>query len=336
MTLPKESRLSLNNDIEICRVINGMWQVSGAHGTIVMEKALKAMDNLTDTGFITWDLADHYGPAEDFVKKFRELRIKENKEINNLRFFTKWVPRPQPISKNIVRKAIDISRKRMGMKSLDMLQFHWWDYQDQNYIKAIEYLDELRAEGILLSLGLTNFDSLHVEEFCEMGIKLITNQVQYSIIDRRPEKFMEKVCEKYGIKLFAYGTLCGGLLSEKYLGKPEPHRLELNTASLHKYKNMIDSWGNWDLFQDLLMLLNRIAKKHNVSISNVAVRYVLENPIVAGAIIGVRLGISEHVVENSNLFSFSLDRADMDEIEHILSKSNNLFEIIGDCGDEYR
>jgi len=315
-----------------------MWQDSGAHGYINKNKAIESMGLYVDNGFTTWDLADHYGPAEDFVKIFREQRIKEQKEdsLKDINFFTKWVPRPQKITRQVVRKAIDISRKRMGMETLDMLQFHWWDYQDKNYLKAIEFLDELRQEGKISTLGLTNFDTEHVEEFLKMGINIVSNQVQYSLIDRRPEQLMATVCKKYNIKLLAYGTLCGGLLSERYIGKPEPSRSELNTASLSKYKNMIDSWGNWNLFQELLAVLKNIAEKHGVSIANVAVRYVLENPIVAGTIIGVRLGVSEHIMENSRVFNFSLRNNDIDEIESVLSKVNNLFEIIGDCGDEYR
>ena len=74
--------------------------------------------------------------------------------------------------------------------------------------------------------------------------------------------------------LLAYGTLLGGLLSEKYLGRPEPGRSELDTASLRKYKNMIDAWGGWSLFQELLAALKQIADKHRVSIANVGVRYI--------------------------------------------------------------
>jgi aryl-alcohol dehydrogenase-like predicted oxidoreductase len=338
MELPAESKTYLTNDLEICRIINGMWQVSGAHGYINKEKAIEAMDTHVDNGFITWDLADHYGPAEDFVKEFRNSRIRNNKEhsLKKIKFFTKWVPRPQPISKKVVTNAINISRQRMGLDTLDMVQFHWWDYSNKNYIKAIEYLDELREEGSILTLGLTNFDSEHLDEFLNMGIKIVSNQVQYSLIDRRPEKLMTEVCTKYGVKLFAYGTLCGGLLSKKYIGQPEPYGPQLNTASLSKYKNMINRWGNWNLFQELLVVLKNIAENHGVSIANVAVRYVLENPIVAGTIIGVRLGVSEHIMENSRVFNFSLHNNDIDEIESILSKANNLFEIIGDCGDEYR
>ena len=325
-------------DLKICRIINGMWQVSGAHGVIDREKAIKAMGLYVEKGFITWDLADHYGPAEDFVKIFRERRmaIKGTNSLNDINFFTKWVPRPQNITRQIVQKAIDFSKKRMGTKTLDMLQFHWWDYYDDNYLKAIEYLDELRHEGLIKNLGLTNFDTKHVQEFLDMGIKLVSNQVQYSLIDRRPEKFMAELCKKYDLKLLAYGTLCGGLLSKKYLGQPEPSNEQLYTASLYKYKTMIDRWGSWKLFQTLLKKLDEIAKKYKVSIANIAVRYIIDNPLVGGAIIGARLGISEHVEENARIFNFSLNPEDIDQINEILAKSRDLMNIIGDCGDEYR
>lgn len=99
---------------------------------------------------------------------------------------------------------------------------------------------------------------------------------------------------------------------------------------------MIDAWGGWDLFQELLSTLKRIAQKHNVSIANVATRYILDKPKVAGVIIGVRLGIVDHRDNNSLVFDFGLDKPDCDAIEAVCTKSNNLFEGIGDCGDEYR
>lgn len=338
MKLPLESITNLTPNLKISRVINGMWQVSGAHGYINKEKAIKSMNLHVDNGFITWDLADHYGPAEDFVKIFREQRDKEQKDpsLEDMNFFTKWVPRPQKITRDIVYNAINISRRRMGMNSLDMLQFHWWDYQDKNYLKAMAYLDDLRKEGIISTLGLTNFDTKHTEEFLKMGINIVSNQVQYSLIDRRPEQLMARLCKKYNLKLLAYGTLCGGLLSEKYLNRSEPDEDQLYTASLYKYKNMIDRWGDWKLFQELLNTLKKIALKYKVSIANVAVRYVLENPIVGGAIIGVRLGISEHIEQNSRIFKFSLNQDDIEDINRVLSKSKDLLHIIGDCGDEYR
>jgi aryl-alcohol dehydrogenase-like predicted oxidoreductase len=156
------------------------------------------------------------------------------------------------------------------------------------------------------------------------------------LIDRRPQVQMTKFCEQHNIKLFAYGSLCGGLLSEAYLGKREPGRWDLSTASQRKYKQMIDAWGGWSLFQKLLETLNSIAQNHQVSIANVAVRYVLEQPAVGGVIVGARLGVSQHIQENARVFDFSLDQADYQTLDAVLAQSRDLYTRIGDCGDEYR
>ena len=338
MNINKKRIDYLSENLRVHKILNGMWQVSGGHGRIDIKKAIESMEFHVKNGFITWDLADHYGPAEDLVKMFRKKLTRENKThlLQEVKFFTKWVPRPQKITRKVVENAINISRERMGMEVLDMVQFHWWDYQDKNYLKAIEYLDDLREEGTIKHLGLTNFDTIHLEEFVNMGIKITSNQVQYSLVDRRPEKEMVKFCEKKGIKLLAYGTLGGSLLSERYLNKPEPSGNELYTVSLQKYKRMVDQWGGWRLFQQLLKSLSTISNKYNVSIANVAVRYILDQPVVGGAIIGVRLGISENIEENLKVFNFSLDEEDLNLINDASMKSNDLFQIIGDCGDEYR
>src|SRR5262245_15203844 len=133
-------------DLTICRVLNGMWQVSGGHGRIDRENALKAMTAHVDDGFTTWDLADHYGPAEDLVGDFRRRRAAERGEsgLQNLQFFTKWVPRPGPMTSSIVRAAIDRSKRRMGVETLDLLQFHWWEYADSRYLDALSHLSSLQ------------------------------------------------------------------------------------------------------------------------------------------------------------------------------------------------
>jgi aryl-alcohol dehydrogenase-like predicted oxidoreductase len=222
----------------------------------------------------------------------------------------------------------------MGLDSLDLIQFHWWDYNNPYYIDALKYLSDLRDEGKIKNIGLTNFDTERMQIMKEAGLKIVSNQIQYSIIDRRPEVHMAKFCRDNNMSMLAYGTICGGLLSERYLGKPEPH--DLDTASLRKYKQMVDAWGGWELFQDLLSVLNEIAQKHKVNIANIATRYILDKPAVGGVIIGVRLGIANHRDDNARVFSFRLDDDDNSRLEELCKKSNDLFELIGDCGDEYR
>ncbi|VXD11521.1 Aldo/keto reductase [Planktothrix serta PCC 8927] len=338
MKLPASSRFQFTEDLNICRLLNGMWQVSGAHGRIDTKAAIESMFKYLDAGYTTWDLADHYGPAEDFIGEFRRQLIatRGQEALSQIQAFTKWVPRPGKMTKSIVEKNIDISRQRMGVDCLDLLQFHWWDYRDQNYLDALHYMAELQTAGKIKHLALTNFDTEHLKIIVENGIKIVSNQVQFSLIDRRPLAKMTEFCQTHNIKLLPYGVVCGGFLSEKYLDQPEPNRLGLETVSLKKYKNMIDAWGGWNLFQTLLITLNAIAQKHHVTIPNIAVRYILEQPTVAGTMVGTRLGISEHIEDNAKVFEFSLDPEDYQALNSVLSPSHDLMEIIGDCGDEYR
>lgn len=305
MNLPVSSRLQFTSDMNICRILNGMWQVSGAHGRIDPKKAIASMFNYIDAGFTTWDLADHYGPAEDFIGEFRRqiIATRGKDAVNNIQAFTKWVPRPGKMTKQLVEENINISLRRMGVACLDLLQFHWWEYRDKNYLDALKYMAELQQAGKIKHLALTNFDTETLQIILDNGIKIVSNQVQFSLVDRRPEIAMTKLCQDNNIKLFTYGTVCGGLLSEQYIDQPEPYRQMLATASLGKYKNMIDAWGGWQLFQELLTTLKSIADKHQVSIANIAVRYILDKPTVAGVIVGARLGISEHLQDNARVFN---------------------------------
>jgi aryl-alcohol dehydrogenase-like predicted oxidoreductase len=338
MSLPPSSRFQFAADLTICRILNGMWQVSGAHGAIDPVRAVDAMSVYHDAGFTTWDLADHYGPAEDFVGIFRRQFAARHgvERLPEMQAFTKWVPHPGRMTRRVVEEAIGVSLARMGVDRLDLLQFHWWDYKNDGYLDALKHLADLRQEGRIRHLALTNFDTERLAVIAGHGIHIVSNQVQYSLIDRRPEVRMAGFCGDQPMTLLAYGTLLGGLLSERYLGRPEPPQSELNTASLRKYKQMIDVWGGWPLFQKLLAALQQVASKHRVSIANVGIRYVLDRPAVAGVIVGARLGVAQHVSDNALVFSVRLDADDLATIEAMLAQSRDLFTLIGDCGDEYR
>jgi len=110
------------------------------------------------------------------------------------------------------------------------------------------------------------------------------------------------------------------------------------TPSHRKYFEMITIWGGWVLFQELLEMLAAIGMKYEVSVSSVAIRWVLDHEYVGAVIIGARKGISEHIEENLKAFSFVLDQEDKGKIDSVLSKchAKAIFEAMGDCGAEYR
>lgn len=317
-----------------CKLLNGMWQVSGAHG-YQPEKSgvVKDMTKCADAGFRTFDLADIYGPAEEYVGAFRKGSATASKDC---RFFTKWVPRPQEITKSFTAAAIEKSLRRMETDRLDLVQFHWWDYSNPYYFDAVNYLMDQQQKERIRSLGLCNFDTEHMVKLMDQEAPIVSNQVSFSILDDRPLKMMVPESLKRGVKLLVYGTLLGGFFSEKWLGQPEPRADSLSNVSLRKYLPWIQYWGGWGLFQELLSVLNVVAKKHNVSLSNVALRWVIDQPAVAGAIVGVRFGLKEHVADNKRVFSFRLDDDDLAAINAVRDKSRSLLAVFGDCGGEYR
>ena len=108
------------------------------------------------------------------------------------------------------RSAVSLSR--MGVECLDLLQFHWWDYADTSYLDALKHLADVQREGKIRHLALTNFDTERLRIITEHGIRIVSNQVQYSLVDRRPEVAMAAFCRDHEITLLTYGTVLGGLL----------------------------------------------------------------------------------------------------------------------------
>ena len=321
-------------NLEISRVITGLWQIADMERNghrLDPHKTAQFMLPYVRAGLKTFDMADHYGSSEIVAGTFKNQYLKGN---DTVKFFTKWVPSPGVISREDVRAAINSSLKRMNQTSIDLLQFHAWHYPDPRWLDGLFYLKELQEEGLIKHLGVTNFDATHLRIALASGISIISNQVSHSLIDLRASgDLMKQVCEEYGVKLLAFGTLAGGFFSEKWLGKKEPADDELKTWSQMKYKRYIDSAGGWYAFQNLLETVHQIAQKHEVSIANIACRFVLENPVVAAVIIGARLGETDHIENNQQMLRLELNDVDLELIKKAHEK---LKPIPGDCGDEYR
>ncbi|GBE81301.1 Aldo/keto reductase [Sparassis crispa] len=284
--------------------------------------------------------ADHYGSSEIIFGQFRQNLPHPESVVGA----TKWcVFRPTNPTRAVVEAAVQERLDRMQAQRVDLLQFHWQDYSDKGYLTALRYLQDLQAEGKIATIGLCNFDTIRTDEICtELGPgSIVSNQIQFSLIDTRPLHGMADVCGKHGIKLLTYGTLCGGFLADKWFHKAEPDLYSGNlTPSQRKYLDMIlKAWGDWSLFQSLLSVLRDIGDRHGgVSIANVATRWVLDHPCVGAVIIGARMGLSEHTDDNQKVFALQLTNADKAAIEVVLERSNGrrLITTIGDCGAEYR
>ena len=330
-------RVALASDLEISRVVVGLWQVADMERggrTLDAEFASSAMLAYARAGFDSFDMADHYGSAELIAGCFLS-RVADGEAAGRTRpaAFTKWCPAPGPMTADVVRDGVERSRKRLAVKTIDLLQFHWWAFEHPAYLDAMKHLDALRREGLIRHLGVTNFDTAHLRVLVKHGIPVISNQVSFSLLDRRAAGEMSAFCLENGVRLLAYGTLAGGLMSERWLGRREPASNEIADWSKMKYRRFVDAAGGWGALQTILRALDAIAKRHGVSIANVATRWTIGHPAVAAAIVGARLGERDHADDNLAIFSFALDDDDRARIETALASTT---PIAGDCGDEYR
>ncbi|WKN33284.1 aldo/keto reductase [Porifericola rhodea] len=318
--------------LRISRVLTGLWQIADMEKdgtTLDPQQTAQAMEPYVAAGFTTFDMADHYGSAEIISGTFRN----SNPLGGQVQLLTKWVPQPGLTKREQVKEAVKKALQRMQVEQIDLMQFHAWNYADPNWLDCLFWLQELKEEGCIGQLGLTNFDAAHLRIAVSSGISVVSNQVCYSLIDRRAAGAMRQVCDAYGVKLLAFGTVAGGFISEKWLGKPEPAMETLSTWSQMKYKRFIDAAGGWDKFQNLLQAVHKLAQKHQVSMANISSRYMLDQPSVGGVILGARLGQSEHITENQRIFDIQLSADDHKLIQNAQAE---LDEVPGGCGDEYR
>lgn len=326
--MPIERR-QLSDNLTIARAITGLWQVADMERggeTLDPEVAADHLAVYAESGFDTFDMADHYGSAEIITGRLLR-RYDQNPPIA----FTKWCPPPGPMTADVVRAGVEERLQRLGTDAIDLLQFHWWSFEHPAWLDALHELAELRAKGLIREIGVTNFDAAHLQLALADGVPILTNQVVCSLLDRRFAGPLAEVCATHGVHLLGYGTICGGFLSERWLGQPEPQKI--GDWSKMKYARFIRTAGGWEVYQGVLKAAATVAAKHGVSLTNVATRWVLDHAHVAGVIIGVRPGENDHRADNAKLFEFALDDEDHATLAAALK---NTTPIPGDCGDEYR
>jgi aryl-alcohol dehydrogenase-like predicted oxidoreductase len=305
----------------ISRVIRGGWQLAGGHGAIDRESVMDDLAHSYDAGLITLDCADIYTGVEELIGDFRAAYLARNgaESLSKLKIHTKFVPDLDilpVISKAHVRNSIDQSLRRLRVERLDLVQYHWWDYGIAGCVEAALWLKEMQREGKINLIGGTNFDTPHTVELLTAGIQLASMQVQYSLLDARPEHGLVKLCREQNIHLLCYGTVAGGFLSDRWLGRPEPAP-PFENRSLTKYKLIIDDFGGWALFQRLLQALRRIAGRHGVDIATIASSAMLDRPQVAAVIVGARN--RRHLAANLAITEKRLTTADHAEINAVLA-----------------
>jgi len=199
-------------------------------------------------GVCEFDMGDIYPGVEELAGAFLRQHFGEGAGRGSVKLLTKFVPDKKllgSIDAATVRRVVQRSCNRLGVDCVDRVQLHWWDYEAEGLLQTGQALAQLQQEGLLSEVGLTNTDTAHLRALVEGGVPVVSNQVQYSLIDRRAETELLPYClsrtaEGSPIELIAYGVLGGGFLSDGWLGKPEPEPTAPEVPpSARKYLAMI-------------------------------------------------------------------------------------------------
>ncbi len=299
-------RVELAPGYSIAKIINGCWQLTPDHGggPESRKTALHRFAELVDHGFTTFDCADIYTGTEKLLGEFRRSRS----DPDSIQIHTKLVPNKDGLAEltdNTIATAIDESLKKLRVETLDLVQFHWWDYDVPGVDRLYDRLLHAQSIGKIRLLGVTNFNSEALRKLLSQNASLVSMQAQYSLIDRRPERQMMKCCSTANVSLLPYGVLAGGFLTDKYR---DCSTADASNRSLQKYRLMIDEAGGWDLLQRLLDVLASIAAKHDAGIDAIAAKWVLEQPTVAAIILGI--GSRSRAESNLAMTNLALDDED--------------------------
>ena len=315
-------RVELAPGYSISRLVNGSWQLSDDHrpGALDRRAVIADLRALVDAGLTTFDCADIYLGVEELLGELVS-ELKGSSDSPQIQIHTKCVPdrcEMETIDRRGVVSIVDRSLNRLGVERLDLVQFHWWDYAVPRYVEVAGWLLDLQKAGKIRLLGTTNFDTPRLRELVDSGFPVVAHQVQYSVLDRRPEAATVDFCRENQIQLLCYGSVAGGFLSARYLSLHEP--LEpLPNRSLTKYKLVIDEFGGWERFQTLLATLGQVGRKYGVGPTAIAVRWVLERPQAAAVLMGTRS--AAHLEQNLDVFRFRLDQEDHELLSGALENS---------------
>jgi len=300
----------------------GLWQHYSSSDPLADRRdvILSAFDH----GIFHFDVANHYG-GTDFGSSEQMLGEILNAELKAYRdevvISTKvgYEIHPGPYGDGTSRKSViqglEGSLKRLNLDYVDLYYAHRFD-ETVDLEETVLALDQVVKQGKALYIGISNFDTAQtqaaIDMFNDLKTPFVVNQYSYNMFNRDVETTgLLDALKADGDGLIAYGPLSEGLLSDRYLnGIPDTFKIHpTNTGTLAQGP---------DVVVQKLNQLNEIAKNRHQSLAQMALAWLLRDPVVTSVIIGTTS--VDHLVDNLNAVSnLSFSDDELSAIEKILA-----------------
>ena len=309
-----------NSGMYISEIAYGNWITHGSQ--VEQEAAIKCVRMALDCGITTLDTADVYaGTRAETVlgKALKGVRRESYELFTKVYWPTGTGKNDRGLSRKHIMESVHASLKRLNTDHIDLYQFHRFDYETP-LEESLSAFDDLIRQGKVMYIGFSEWRSEEISAAVkiqkELGYnRFVSSQPQYSALWRVIEREVDPLCVKEGIGHIVWSPLAQGVLTGKYLpGKKAP--AGSRATDKKGGANMINGWMR-DEVLTAVQNLKPIADREGLTMSQLAVAWVLQNPNVSAAIIGATK--PAQVKENVKASGVKLSKETMSDIDKALN-----------------
>jgi len=278
-----------NSGLKVSEITYGNWVTHASQ--VEDDAAVKTVHAALDAGITTFDTADTYAntAAEVVLGKALEGQRREGLEIFTKVYFPTGPKGPNDtgLSRKHIMESINGSLKRLGTDYVDLYQAHRFDYETPLEETFQAFADIVR-QGKALYIGVSEWTAEQLraghELATQLGIQLISNQPQYSMLWRVIEGEVVPTSKQLGLSQIVWSPIAQGVLTGKYLPGQPPPAGSRATDELSG-KNFISRWMS-DAVLERVQQLRPLADHAGLTMAQLAIAWVLQNKNVASAIVG--------------------------------------------------
>ncbi|MBU7314652.1 aldo/keto reductase family protein [Paenibacillus oleatilyticus] len=307
--------------LSISEIAFGNWITHGAQ--VDNDTAYACVRAALDAGITTFDTADVYSDTKAETVLSQALRgvRRESVELCTKVFHpTGTGQNDRGLSRKHIMEACHASLNRLQTDYIDVYYAHRFDERTPLEETFLAFSDLVR-QGKVLYIGISEWTAGQIAEGAalarELKVPLIASQPQYSMLWRVIEAEVVPACEREGIGQVVWSPLAQGILSGKYMpDKPIPKGSRASTpAGASFFERLAGQWMRTEVLQ-AVSRLSSLAHDAGLTLPQLAIAWVLQNPQVSAAIIGASK--PEQVQENVKAAGLRLDPETMRKIDHIL------------------
>jgi aryl-alcohol dehydrogenase-like predicted oxidoreductase len=307
----------------VCSAVGfGTWEMSTtSYGEIDVAEASAAVNAAIDAGITLFDTAEVYGPyhSEEILAKALGPRRNQITLVTKVGFAYNDVPKVtgRDSTYDSVISHTEGCLRRLQTDVIDLMLIHWPDHATP-FEETMRALEKLKADGKIRHYGVSNFTVAMMEE-CNRHGSIAANQVGYHLFDRRMEAEVLPYCLEQQIGFMAYGSLGFGLLSGAFT--PETTFVDWDWRSSGKAFGL-PLFTREEFLKELRVAerLKEMAARHGKTLPQLAIAWVLGNPAVSVALVGMRN--ERELRENIAAADWRLSAADRAEIDRIFAEED--------------